>query len=158
MTTSKIHDAVGLSSDLRWHVHCLHPDHMRLAFAFFLVGCAVEPHQITPAPDNPNFTLFVSTQSFDIDRVGIQVDLEGELMVTGDFDVEGQHSWHEFTFELAPGADIDLEARAHDDVLQATVRVDDAHDYAVINFWSADDNSATPYLDITLYDDAPTFE
>ncbi|MBA2543122.1 MAG: hypothetical protein H0V17_26005 [Deltaproteobacteria bacterium] len=126
--------------------------------SFLLVGCAVEPHQVTPAPANPNFTLFVSNQSFEIDRVGIQVDFEGELAVTGDFDVEGQHSWHEFTFALTPDVDITLEARAHGDVLQATVKVDDAHDYAVINFWSADDSSASPYLDLTLFDDAPTFE
>jgi hypothetical protein len=130
---------------------------MRLAL-LILAGCAVDPHQVTPEPENPNFTLFVSNQSFEIDRVGIQVDLAGELAVTGDFDVEGQHSWHEFRFALPPGVGIQLEARAHDDVLTETITVDDEHDYAVIDFWSADDNSSTPYLDYYFEDDQPVFE
>lgn len=131
---------------------------MRFAFALLLVGCAVEPHQITPAPENPNFTLFVSNQSFEIDRVGIQVDLDGELAVDGDFDVEGQHSWHEFTFRVPAGVEIKLQARAHDDVLSETFKVTDDHDYAVINFWSADQNSSTPYLDYFFQDDRPFFD
>ena len=131
---------------------------LRLAFATLLVGCAVEPHQVTPEPANPNFTLYVSNQSFEIDQVGIDVELDGELAVTGDFDVEGQHSWHEFRFALPPGTEVTLEARAHSDVLHEIVKVSDDHDYAVINFWSADESSDSPYLDYFFQDDQPFFE
>lgn len=130
----------------------------RFACLALFVGCATEPHQITPEPENPNFTLYVSNQSFDIDRVGIQVDLAGELAVAGDFDVEGQHTWHQFRFELPADVGIPLEARAHGDVLTDTITVRDAHDYAVINFWSSDESNDEPYLDITFFDDAPTFQ
>ena len=107
---------------------------MRFAFALSLVaGCAEDPRQITPEPANPNFTLYVSNQSFEIDSVGIQVDLGGSLAVAGDFDVEGQHSWHEFRFEL-PSVEVEIVARAHGDVLTEKVMVGDEHDYAVINF------------------------
>jgi len=132
---------------------------MRFAFAsLVLVGCATDPHQVTPEPANPNFTLYVSNQSFDIDRVGIQIDLGGELAVVGDFDVEGQHSWHQFHFELPPNTEIALQARAHGDVLDETVTVSDDHDYAVINFWSADESSESPFLDYFFSDDEVFFD
>ncbi len=131
---------------------------MRLAFALSFAGCAVDPHQVTPEPENPNFTLYVSNQSFEIDSVGIQVELAGELAVTGDFEVEGQHSWHEFRFALPAGTEVAIEARAHGDVLTETVVVDDDHDYGVINFWSADETSTTPHLDYFFEDDQPVFE
>jgi hypothetical protein len=132
---------------------------MRFAFlASLLVGCAEDPRQVLPEPAAPNFTLYVSNQSFEIDQVGIQVDLNGALAITGDFDVEGQHSFHEFRFELAPGQEHTIEARAHGDVLTATVTIGDDHDFALVSFWSADDNSATPYLDYLFSDDPLTFE
>jgi hypothetical protein len=62
------------------------------------------PRQVLPLPADPNFSLYVSNQSFDIDPVDVQVSFDGQLALTGDFLVEGQHSWHRFDFKLAPGS------------------------------------------------------
>lgn len=56
------------------------------------------------------------------------------------------------------GVEISLEARAHDDLLTETVRVDDDHDYAVINFWSADEQRPAPFLDYLFSDDPVAFD
>jgi hypothetical protein len=62
-----------------------------------------EPRQHLPVPEAPTFTLLVSNQSFDLETVDITARLDGQLAVTGDFAVEGQHTWIRFDFDLAPG-------------------------------------------------------
>ena len=62
-------------------------------------ACGIEaPHQLLPATDTPNLTLYISNQSFAIDPVDIKVNIDGKPAVRGDFEVGSQHSWHEFRF------------------------------------------------------------
>src|SRR5688572_23816664 len=75
------------------------------------------PQQHLPKTASPSFTLFVSNQSLDKQLVDIQVFIDGQLAVSGDFSVfqqdhsgEGcggeplaQHNWYEFDFNLTPG-------------------------------------------------------
>jgi len=74
------------------------------------------PQQHLPKTSSPSFTLYVSNQSLDKQLVDIQVFIDGQLAVSGDFSVfqahdeEGcggaplpQHNWYEFGFNLTPG-------------------------------------------------------
>ncbi len=134
-----------------------------LLLAAVLVGCADnslgEPRQLTPAPTTPNFTLFVSNQSFEIDQVDISVRIDGELAVVGDFDVGSQHTWLPFGFELAPGTHtIEVTANAGTALLGDEMAVTDEHDYAIVSFWSGDEARPEPYLDYMFRDDEPAFD
>lgn len=114
---------------------------MRVLLALALlptIACtdaATPPEQHLPRPADPTFTLFVSNQSFDLDRVDITVKLDGQLAVSGDFDVEGQHTWIKFDFALAPGPH-ELEAVTVDGEtsLVETFEMDDRK-WGVLNFW-----------------------
>ena len=46
---------------------------------------------------------YVSNQSFDLDPVDIDVYVDDVKLITGDFLVEGQHSWH--AYDQAPAFD-----------------------------------------------------
>ena len=52
---------------------------------------------------NGNFTLFVSNQSFAIDRVDVRIQLDGELVICDYFHVGDQHAFYPFTLSLAKG-------------------------------------------------------
>lgn len=94
-----------------------------------------EPTQHLPLTATPNLTLYVSNQSFDKEIVDIRVRIDGELAVSGDFDVEGQHSWHEFGFALADGAHaIEVTSRDSTARLEAPFTLA-GHTYAVVDFW-----------------------
>jgi hypothetical protein len=89
-----------------------------LLSAAFLGGCgdttepagngqqsAELPRKLAELPENGEtpFHLVVSNQSFDTDPVRIDVYVDDVRVVTGDFKVEGQHSYHTFDFSTAPG-------------------------------------------------------
>jgi hypothetical protein len=127
--------------------------------ALALVGCAADqPSGVLAAPTDPNFTLYLSNQSFSISPVAIEVRVDGELVVSDSFDVGSQHTWTPFEIALAPGVSHDIEATSGsvDRPLVESVTVADDHDFGVINFWT--DADALPYLDYTFFDDAPAFE
>jgi hypothetical protein len=65
---------------------------------------AVAPREpsVPQAPDG-NFVLYVSNQSFDLPRVDIRIEIDGRVAVDEKFDVEGQHNWLEFRFDLPRG-------------------------------------------------------
>lgn len=111
-----------------------------LLLAFSASGCSSdgdrEPRQLLPISSDPTFVLYVSNQSFDLDPVDIEVRLDGELALEGDFLVEGQHSWHTFDFDLAPGThELRAVTRAGDTVAVEEIEIDDAPSYGVLNFW-----------------------
>jgi hypothetical protein len=60
-------------------------------------GTALAPGEAQPV------VLYVSNQSFTVDPVDITVTIDGEVVVDGNFFVEGQHNWIQFDLELAPG-------------------------------------------------------
>jgi hypothetical protein len=141
---------------------------IRLALSILLVagacggpGTSDEPHQITPPPSDPTFTLYVSNQSFDLDPVDIDVEIDGALQVTGDFRVEGQHTWVKFDFDLAPGSHaITARTVAGDVVHDETFAMDDRK-WAVINFWyyaAGSPEPTPPQFSWTLLDEPPAFQ
>jgi len=50
-----------------------------------------------------NVGMVVSNQSFAIDPVDINVDIDGVRVIQQDFTVGDQHNWNFFTFRLTPG-------------------------------------------------------
>ena len=137
---------------------------LALLVALFVPACRDgadidEPRQMLSGKD-PNFFLYVSNQSFDIDPADIEVRLDGQLAVEGDFLVEGQHSWHLFGFRLAPGEHV-LQARTEAGGVELTEVVGD-HPYVVLDFWyypqgsSSEDTS--PHFTLSSFDEPPGFQ
>lgn len=123
-------------------------------------GGAREPSQRLPVPAEPNFVLYVSNQSFELDPVDIEVTLDGELAVEGDFLVEGQHSWHMFKFKLRPGPrTLRVASEVGDTRLTETIEIAGATRYAVINFWYYGGHEPYgPAFSLDLYDVPPGFD
>ena len=65
-------------------------------------GTSPRPDALPRAPDG-NFVLYVSNQSFEIPRVDVRIEIDGRTAVDQDFEVENQHNWVEFRFELRKG-------------------------------------------------------
>ena len=99
-----------------------------------------DPHALIDEAPDGSFHLFVSNQSFDLDQVDITVWLDDEPWVTGDFDVESQHNWYGFDFELDSGSHtVRAESEDGDALLEEDFDFDDEH-WAVIDFWFDDNN------------------
>ena len=129
-------------------------------------GCSTvdEPRQHLTPPADPSFTLLVSNQSFELDPVDITVRLDGQLAVTGDFRVEGQHTWIPFHFGLADG-DHQLEVTTADAeaALDRTFTVD-GQTWAVVMFWYYPPGSpggvepTPPQFSFSVHDEPPQFQ
>jgi hypothetical protein len=50
-----------------------------------------------------NLTLYVSNQSQAVDPVDIQVEIDGQPVVDGQFDFRDGHNWQAFPLSLRPG-------------------------------------------------------
>ena len=125
-------------------------------------GCRA-PHQILPVASPPTFILYVSNQSFDLDPVDIEVRLDGQLAVEGDFLVEGQHSWHTFSFDLSPGThELRAVTLAGDSVAVETIEMAEEPRYAVLDFWFYEPGhdypeAYGPSFSVSLFDEPPVF-
>jgi hypothetical protein len=138
---------------------------MRLASLLVLGACHAsavdDPQQHLPAPISPTFTLFVSNQSFDLDPVDIRLSLDDQLAVTGDFVVEGQHTWVKFEFGLAPGTHEIRAISADSDAVLAQTFVMDDRKYGVVNFWfyaAGSPEPTPPQFSFSLSDTPPQFQ
>jgi hypothetical protein len=102
--------------------------------------------------DDGNLELHVSNQSFDITPVDITITLDGEQLVAQEFDVEGQHNWIRFSFDVKPGAHM-LAVTANDGSVsrETDVEIGSATKYGIVNFWDAGQ------VEITLQDTPPAF-
>ena len=121
------------------------------------------PQQHLPRPGAPTFTLYVSNQSFDLPLVDLAIELDRRLAVTGDFPVEGQHTWIPFDFDLAPGAhQLRVGSRAGGAMLDQTFDFDmDARRWGVLSFWYYASGSPEPtpqQLSFQVLDEPPAFE
>jgi hypothetical protein len=126
-------------------------------------GSRAEPTQHLPrpaGPTDPSLTLFVSNQSFARDRVDIEIRLDGQLAVTGDFDVEGQHTWIDFDVAIAPGEHAISIVSQDGDATREQSFVMDARKYGVVMYWydEGDNRQSGPDYSFDLSDDAPAFE
>jgi hypothetical protein len=119
-----------------------------------------EPRQLLPVSTEPNFVLYVSNQSFDLDPVDIEVRLDGELALEGDFLVEGQHSWHTFDFDLAPGThELRAVTLAGETVAVEEIEIADGTRYGVLNFWYYESGEAYgPSFGFDLFSEPPAFD
>jgi hypothetical protein len=120
-------------------------------------GCATDPtseetgskpKQHMPEASNPTFTLYVSNQSLDRGLVDIAVSIDGQLAVSGDFNVfsghDGgecggppiaQHNWYEFKFALPAGAhQIDVASANGTATFNTGLAVDPNH-FGVLDYW-----------------------
>ncbi len=122
----------------------------------------LEPRQLPPVPAEPNFVLFVSNQSFDIDPVDIGIFIDDELAVEGDFLVGSQHSWHKFDLQLGPGKHtIRAMTSAGDTERVDTFELPGETRYAVVNFWyypESDSEAYGPTFSFDVFEDPPGFE
>lgn len=123
----------------------------------------LEPRQLLPVATDPTFVLYVSNQSFEIDPVDIEIHLDGELAVEGDFLVEGQHSWHTFDFRLAPGAhEVRAVSRAGTTEYVQTIELPEGDRYGVLDFWYYGEESSSeaygPTFSFQLFSEPPVFE
>lgn len=155
----------AISHGCRRYVACFADGMLRASLALSIVlaaGCAGrdEPTQHLSAPATEQLTLLVSNQSFDLDRVGIRIELDGQLAVTGDFDVEGQHTWVPFELPAAPGTHtLRVTSTGGSATLDETFVMDDRK-WGVVMFWFDQDSTEidTPYFSWALLDEQPAFD
>lgn len=123
-------------------------------------GDRTEPVQHLPTTTSPEFTLLVSNQSFDLDQVDIRVSIDNQLAVTGDFLVEGQHTWIPFDFDLAPGTHTLTVTSADSNATLDETFVMDDRKWGVVMFWYYEDGSepVAPSFSWNLSDEQPAFD
>ena len=144
-------------------------------------GCATDgsteeqgtkPKQHMTSSGDPTFTLFVSNQSLDRGLVDISVYIDGQLAVSGDFNVmsghdggEGcgtaplpQHNWYEFKFSLPAGAhQITVSSEAGIATLDTSLSVNPEH-YGVLDYWYDATTDEPQHFGFFTTVDAPAFQ
>jgi hypothetical protein len=111
------------------------------------------------AENAPRVTLhlYVSNQSFDAPLVNIEVSIDETRVVTGDYAVEDQHSWHEFEIIVPTGSHtLHVWSSSHEADLDQLIDLPGER-WAVINYW----NEGTPdseTFSLALHDEPVTFE
>ena len=135
-----------------------------LALSIVLAACgggADEPKQHLPRPSTPTLTVLVSNQSFDLPTVDISIEIDGELAISGDFEVEGQHTWVPFDFDLSPGNhSMKIVSDAGETTLEKAFVMDERK-WIVVNFWYYEAGSPEPtpqQFSFHLFDEQPLFE
>lgn len=138
-----------------------------LALSLLFAACTDAPpperqrqRQHLPVTDDPTFTLYVSNQSFELPQVDLEIRIDGQLAVTGDFPVEGQHSFFPFDFELAPGPhQLRVTSRAGGVTLEETFELD-ARKWGNLFFWyypSGSSEPTPPQFTFQVLDEEPLF-
>ena len=121
----------------------------------------VTPLKLTDAVDaGPSVPLhlFVSNQSFASPLVDISVVIEGRRVVTGDFDVGGQHNWFEFEIAVPPGT-LMVQAYSADGNADLNQVIDvPAERWAVLDYWYDGGSPEAEYFTLTVHESAPGFE
>jgi hypothetical protein len=97
-----------------------------------------DPRKLADVPANGDaltLHLYVSNQSFDISPVDIDIWVEDTHVVTGGFDVEGQHNWILFDLTLPSGTHaLHAEGLGGSIVINEAVPVPEER-WGVLDFW-----------------------
>ncbi|MBA3500573.1 MAG: hypothetical protein M4D80_11285 [Myxococcota bacterium] len=150
---------------------------LALALVLFGSACATDgspetdsrPKQLMQTSGSPTFTLFVSNQSLDKTLVDLQISIDGQLAVSGDFNVfsgqdgEGcgggpllpQHNWYEFNFALPAGAHQITAIHADG---TATFDTTVAQRYGVLDFWYDATTDEPEHFNFFSSDSQPAFQ
>lgn len=109
-----------------------------LPVLILLTGCAsvVSNSTLEESTDaNGNFTLYVSNQSFVLDRVDIHVEIDGRLVVNRNFRVDTQHTFVPFKILLERGVHhIHIWSTKGGAELSTDFQLEE-EDTAVITYW-----------------------
>jgi len=91
------------------------------------------------------FTLIVSNQSYAISQVDIRVEIDGELVVSDDFKVAGQHSFIPFKLNLPEGKHhIRIWSEKGSAELAADFEVDKNIDTGLVTYWYYPESHRNP--------------
>lgn len=102
------------------------------------------------------FHLVVSNQSFVVATADIDVTIDGQRVVTGDFDVGGQHTFLTFDFPLTVGSH-GIEAVSKRGGVAFSGRLDlNGERWGVLTFWH--DDGAASSFDLQTMESAPHFD
>jgi hypothetical protein len=125
-----------------------------------LVACdsSAPATQHLPAPTTPQLTLFVSNQSFEMELVDVRVELDGQLAVTGDFEVGSQHTWKKFELPAAPGSHVLRVISADSSARLDETFVMDERKWMVLAFWYERGSANPPRFTWNLMDTEPGFD
>jgi hypothetical protein len=111
-----------------------------------------------PANVAIGFHLFVSNQSFDLDPVDIDLYIDGTHIVTGDFEVKGQHNWIRFDFKVATGEhELRAVSKKGGAERKATFKLNGTERWSVVDYWFSKESQPKD-LSINFYDQEPAFQ
>lgn len=100
--------------------------------------------------------LYVSNQSFEQPLVRIEVEIDGQHVVTGDFAVGSQHNWVEFTIEVPSGShDVRIWSPDGDTDLDRTLDMA-GEQWAVIDYWT--ESPKAPFFTFNVHDAPVSFD
>lgn len=113
----------------------------------------------TAAREDGTFHLTVTNQSFEHPDVGIEITLDGRVVIDRPFAVEGQHNFVPFPFDLAPGEHTLGATASTGTTLEETFTLpaSGAPRYAVLTYWYYTDDPEL-YFDWSFRDDPPAFD
>ena len=116
---------------------------LAVAAVALAVGCSSRDARRNETPragaGDANLTLYVSNQSFARPAVDVRVEIDGDVVVSDEFDVDDQHNWVEFSVPLASGSHvISATSETGEAELRRTFRVEGER-WAVLDYWCCDD-------------------
>jgi hypothetical protein len=101
--------------------------------------------------------LYVSNQSFDEPLVNIEVSIDETRVATGDFALEGQHSWHEFEILVPMGTHtLSVWSGSNDASLDQAIDLTGER-WAVVSYWNEGSLDSETFS-LALHDEPVTFE
>ncbi len=107
-----------------------------------LSGCnqKMDDESFSDSPP-PNFTLFISNQSFAMSNVDIRVSIDNVIVVNDRFPVEDQHYWRGFPISLSTGTHtLEATTQTGSTNLQTEITINSNHS-ALLEFWYYPDSS-----------------
>jgi hypothetical protein len=119
-----------------------------------------DPRKLANVPANGDVVtlhLYVSNQSFDISPVDIDIWVEDTHVVTGGFDVEGQHNWILFDLNMPSGTNaLHAEGMGGSAVIDEAVPVPEER-WGVLDFWYYPDDPTHPMFTWNLSENPVAF-